>query len=123
MSIKVNYEDLIKKYCLEQTDVLSITNAVLRDASLIEAQSEINGRLSQEKVYVIAKAICKDLVGEDINRVAPRMVADREVLAKQQIKSKNKSKLSKSKDDEDNSTSSAEDFMQMLSEAFYEVDR
>lgn len=117
MSIKVNYEDLIKKYCLEQTDVLSITNAVLRNASLIEAQSEINGRLSQEKVYVIAKAICKDLVGEDIIKVAPKMYSDRENLAKKRKTTKKKYEKAENVND----TTSIEEFMQILTESFYEV--
>lgn len=118
MSNTFEYEKLIKKYCLQKTDILLITDSVLKNKGLEETQSEINGRLSQEKIYVIAKSICQDLVGEDIAFVAPLMVKQRKELA---LKNRTKSKGNKTIGNKlEDSSQSAEDILNILSEIFYD---
>jgi len=116
----ISYEKIIKRYCLEQNDILLITNAVLNNLSLSEIQSELNGRLNKEKIYVIARSICKELVGEDIISVAPLMAKEREELVEKSSKSNNRS--NEESDDSDFETSqNAEDIINMLAELMYEV--
>ena len=120
MSKSISYEALIEKYCLLQKDVLKITNAVLRDASLQEIQSELNGRLTQERIYVVARSICNDLVGEDINLVAPKMVKERKLLGAKASKQKGEGSSTSSREGY-SSSQSAEDVMSALAELFYEL--
>lgn len=116
----ISYEKIIERYCLEQKDILLITNGVLNNVSLSEIQSEMNGRLNKEKIYVIARSICKDLVGEDIISVAPLMAKEREALVKKSS-TKSKAKNKQSDESETDSSQSAEDIINMIAELMYEV--
>lgn len=118
MNKDISYEKLIKRYCLDPEDVLIITNGVLNNSTLHDIQGEINGKLTKEKIYVIARALCQNLVGEDIALVAPVMSKERREMADKVAKKK--SLASSGSESDDKSAQSAEEVMNILSELFYE---
>jgi len=124
MSKSIDYEKLIEKYCLSNTDVLKVTNSILKNSGLDEIQSELNGRLTQEKIYVLVKSLCLDLMGEDISLVCPKIVKQRKKLSENAANKKSNDgiNLSNKKDKDFLENQSAEDIMKTLQEYFYEIE-
>lgn len=118
MNKDISYEKLIKRYCLDKEDILVITNGILNNETLHYIQGEIDCKLTKEKIYVIARSLCQNLIGEDISMVAPVMVKERREMAKGCTKAKKA--IRKNEDDTERSSQSAEEVMNILSELFYE---
>jgi hypothetical protein len=115
MSRDIGYEKLIVKYSLNSKDILVITESILKNKSLSFLQSELNGRLTKQKLYVVAKSICRDLVGESLELVASEMVKERKLMANTSVNASNT--LPKKDDQEFNSS---EDILDELIDLFYE---
>lgn len=70
-------ETLMIKYHLTTCDLDTISNATLSNKGLEATSLSMKGKLTQEQVFVVAKALCLENHGEKIEDVAPLMMIER----------------------------------------------
>lgn len=70
-------ETLMVKYHLTTCDLDTISNATLSNKGLEATSLSMKGKLTQEQVFVVAKALCLENHGEKIEDVAPLMMIER----------------------------------------------
>lgn len=70
-------ETLMIKYHLATSDLDTISNAMLSNIGLEATSLSMKGKLTQEQVFVVAKALCLENHGEKIEDVAPLMMIER----------------------------------------------
>ncbi len=82
MNKELSYESFMFRNSISEHQASSITECLLKNNNLTETYIKINKTLSREKIFVFAKLISKDLIGEKLIDTCPAMWHERDEIAK-----------------------------------------
>jgi hypothetical protein len=77
MREELSYESFMFKNEISEIQAAVVTDCLLKNNNLTETYLKIEETLSREKIFVFAKLISKDLIGEKLIDICPAMWSER----------------------------------------------
>ena len=77
----MSIDTIISKYNFSHTSIDKVTVCIMKNDGLKELVHILDCSITEKQAYVIAKAVCEHVFGEDIDVSAPQMTLDRIAIA------------------------------------------